>query len=56
MEIGQDSWQSGEATIIESSKTDRWWGLKVHKVNGGLDVRWQLKKIVNLMVIVKVCW
>lgn len=39
---------------IGSGEADQWWGLKVHKVSGGLHTRQQLEKIVNRMVIVKV--
>ena len=40
VEISQASWRSGEVIAVGSGKVDRWRGIKVHKVSGGLHARW----------------
>jgi len=42
--------------VIRLGEVDRQWGHKVHKVSGGLHARQHLERIVNQIVIVKVCW
>jgi len=55
VEIDQASWQSGDAITVKSSEEDQRWGFKAHKVDGGLQMRWNLDKIINYMVIGQVC-